>query len=968
MKKLIPLFALFVSVLLCLSFSSCGKKKVPEHEHEWDEGTVTVAGNCLTGEAGEIRYVCTICGETKTERTDGHDWNAGEIIVSPTCVSSGTKLYECKRCKEKKTEILPADPDNPDLHTLEQGSRIITPPTAEKDGATEQICTKCGKGVAKTMKFSEYNPQLVTAKTQIKKFSNADFGSGTIRTDLGGSYAAPPVSPTKGQHPRVLFTSDSIEGINAELHDLRGRAASKLFREAVRTPTDGKLAATEYNATDTAILRNIQALALDYAVTKNAISGYQAIYALKNALKTMTDSWTGHDDVAHRYYGFAMYIAACVYDWCYDLMDKTDRDQIVLGVQEKICEVGMKVKYAVGFPPTSADAVSGHGTSFGILRDYLAFAIAIYDEYPGWWKMIAGRFFEEYVPVRNIIYEAGMAPQGVSLYVRSKFIPELYSAWLVKAATGTFPYASEENMKQVARTIYSYELPGRYGQKYGVGFNSGDDHVPDGSFIDYGHVALYSSYIFNDATMRAQLENDYGGMFGCSYTDFSGDITATATPAEYLICSSSGLKAASSRREGMDLVLYNGGWLGQIIARNSWGNNQAAVLMKIGQRTLANHDHSDAGQFQIFYKNVLAGDTGAYVKYHTAHHSYYHQSTIAHNSLLIYNPSLSSTYSGYYSGGQERLGDANMSNWQSDTFKTGEVTGVSYGYADQAKTTPTYAYIAGDIAAAYPSSTVSEVTRRMLVVYDTDNADVPMYFFVFDNITSYSGSYKKTFLLHTRTEPYVPDGYTASDKIMQVDNGGATLRIQNVIGNNVTFTTHGGDNQNYLIDRYNDGQYVQLNSTNSKDDNYWGRLEISPATGNTTDQLLHAMYVFDTTDAVDLVATAIDTAVVKGAAIGNTVAVFVTDATRRDTDFTFTASGSGTKNYYVSGVSAGDWTVLVGGLAVSAATATEDGGFITFAAPAGAEITIRPGAPNMSVENGLPENDWDNFSFSDIVP
>ena len=943
MKKLIPLFALFVSVLLCLSFSSCGKKKVPEHEHEWDEGTVTVAGNCQTGEPGEIRYVCTICGETKTERTDGHDWNAGEIIVSPTCVSSGTKLYECKRCKERKTEIMPANPDDPDLHTLEQWSRIITPPTAEKDGATEQICTKCGKGVSKTMKFSEYNPQLVTAKTQIKKFSNADFGSGTIRTNLGGSYAAPPVSPTKGQHPRVLFTSDSIEGINAELHDLRGRAASKLFRETLRTPTDGKLAATAYNETDTAILRNIQALALDYAVTKNAISGYQAIYALKNALKTMTDSWTGHDDVAHRYYGFAMYIAACVYDWCYDLMDKTDRDQIVLGVQEKICKVGMTVKYAVGFPPTDADAVSGHGTSFMILRDYLAFAIAIYDEYPGWWNMIAGRFFEEYVPVRNTIYEAGMAPQGVSLYVRSKFIPELYSAWLVKAATGTFPYASEENMKQVARTIYSYELPGRYGQKYGVGFNSGDDHVPDGSFIDYGHVALYSSYIFNDATMRAQLENDYGGMFGCSYTDFTGDITATATPAEYLICSSSGLKAASSRREGMDLVLYNGGWLGQIIARNSWGNNQATVLMKIGQRTLANHDHSDAGQFQIFYKNVLAGDTGAYVKYHTAHHSYYHQATIAHNSLLIYNSSLSSTDGGYYSGGQKRLGDANMSNWQSDTFKTGEVTGVSYGYADQAKTTPTYAYIAGDIASAYNSTVASEVTRRMLAVFDTNNPSVPMYFFVFDNIAAKSGSYKKTFLLHTATEPTVNQTTKTVTEVV----GGGKLVLQNVIGNNVTITKIGGypdaDGKNGNNFNVNGKQLIDAvpgKTDEFRTDDYWGRVEISPATGNATDQLLNVMYVCDADKTLSLPATAIEADGVKGARIGNVAAVFVIAKTRRTTAFTFTSGGSGTVDYYISGVRAGTWKVTAGG-STQTVTATDDGGFLTFTAPAGS-VTLTP--------------------------
>ncbi len=810
-------------------------------------------------------------------------------------------------------------------------------------------------------------------RNQIKNdFGGSDFGTGSVRADLGGSYAAPLHSPTTGQHPRVLFTSESIDGLSDALTGAKDVARSG-YTSALTSPPDGVIANDEYDGDDTAILRDIQTLALDYRMTGNPLSGYRAIYAIKNVLKTLTDSWTGHNDTAHRCYGYAMYISACVYDWCYELLTPTDKEQIVLGVQEKICKVGMTVDYAVGFPPTSADAVSGHGTSFGILRDYLAFAIAIYDEYPGWWDMIAGRFYEEYVPVRNQIYEAGMIPQGVSLYVRSKYFPELFSAWLVKAATGFFPYASEANMKQIARTIFSYELRVNNGALYG--FASGDDQTPYGVFLDYGHIALISSYLFNDPTMRAQLEYNYqsGGSptnlpYGSGYRNFSGDITETASIAEYLICSSSGVKAAADRREGMDLILYNGGWLGQIIARNTWARSQAAVLMKIGQRTVANHDHYDAGSFQIFYKAMLAGDAGVYDDYGSNHHKYYHQATIAHNSLLIYNTSKSSSDGGYYSGGQQRLTDANISNWQSSTYKTGDVTGVSYGYADQSKTTPTYAYIAGNIAAAYPSSTVSEVTRRMLVVYDTDNADVPMYFFVFDNITSYSGSYKKTFLLHTRTEPYVPDGYTESDKIMQVNNGGATLRIQNVIGNDVAFTTRGGNGNNYKVNQNGVDNYVQLNSSGSHNDNYWGRLEISPATGNTTDQLLNAMYVFDTTKKVDLVATAISTDVVKGAAIGNTVAVFVTSATRRTTEFTFTASGSGTVKYYVSGVAAGDWTVCAGGVPVDVVTATEDGGFITFAAPAGAAITIRPGAPNMSVENGLPENDWDNFNFSNIVP
>ncbi len=945
MRKLIFSAVLILCLAFCLALASCGGRSEPtsgEHEHVWDEGRVIREGTCdpSTKEEtkGEIMFTCTICGETKNEECDGHDWYEKQIIDSATCLNTGTALFECTRCKKKETRSIPV---NPNSHTLDSGEgRIVTPPTPTTDGKREWICTRCNRvGKTEAVTYDEYISAVNTVKAKVDGFASSDFGSGTVRGDLGGSYAVPSVHPTKGQHPRVLFTSDAIEGMKEEYYDERSTVASALFRQGVRTPTDGAIANDAFDILDTNIFRNMQTLALDYKLTGNKISGYNAIYALKNALKTLTDSWTGHDDVAHRYYGFAMYIAACVYDWCYDLMTPTDRQQIVLGVQEKICKVGMTVTYAVGFPPTGADAVSGHGTGFMILRDYLAFAIAIYDEYPGWWDMIAGRFYEEYVPVREKLLEAQMMPQGVSLYIRSKFIPELYSVWLIKTATGTFPYESEENMKQVARTIYSHELPGRYNGKYGVGFNCGDDHVPDGSFIDYGHVALYSSYIFNDATMRAQLEYDYGGgMNGCSYTDFSGDVTETATVSEYLICSSSRLQPAASRREGMDLILYNGGWMSQVIARNSWGNDQAAVLMKIGQRTVANHDHYDAGQFQIFYREVLSGDTGAYVSYHEKHHSYYHQATIAHNSILIYNPSLASTNGGYYSGGQRQLGDANLSNWKNSTYKIGEVTGYEAGYADAEQTQANYAYIAGDIGAAYDSSTASEVTRRMLAVFDTKNPNVPMFFFVFDNIKAKSANYKKTFLLHTVTEPTVDTGAKTVTEVV----GSGKLVLQNVIGNNVTITAIGGHPR---ADGKNGLNYVvngnQLDNKLFRDDGYWGRVEISPATGNATDQLLNVMYVCDADKSPNLTATAISTGDVKGAVIGKVAAVFVTNATRRSTTLTFTAGGSGEYTYYVSGVKAGKWNVLVGSTLITTVTATEEGGLLVFTAPAGT-ITLIP--------------------------
>ena len=100
------------------------------------------------------------------------------------------------------------------------------------------------------------------------------------------------------------------------------------------------------------------------------------------------------------------------------------------------------------------------------------------------------------------------------------------------------------------------------------------------------------------------------------------------------------------------------------------------------------------------------------------------------------------------------------------------------------------------------------------------------------------------------------------------------------------------------------------------------------------------MFVCDADKSPSLKATAIDTDDVKGAVIGKVAAVFVTNATRRSTTLTFTASGSGEYIYYVSGVKAGKWTVGAGGQ-TQTVTATEEGGLLVFTAPAGT-VTLTP--------------------------
>ena len=54
-----------------------------------------------------------------------------------------------------------------------------------------------------------------------------------------------------------------------------------------------------------------------------------------------------------------------------------------------------------------------------------------------------------------------------------------------------------------------------------------------------------------------------------------------------------------------------------------------------------------------------------------------------------------------------------------------------------------------------------------------------------------------------------------------------------------------------------------------------------------------------------------------------------------------TTKGKGNLDYYVSGVKAGNWTVTVDGKDCGTYTATEEGGLLTFTAPAGA-VVITP--------------------------
>ena len=718
-------------------------------------------------------------------------------------------------------------------------------------------------------------------------------------------YPSPKVYPTVGEHPRLLFNTKNKDLIKRTFeNDEKRRAAvieyasefnSGILGDVINHPKSSSLGPRGDHNLNEEVLECCIYKAFVYQMTSDEEAARDAIRMINEYMTTMKiEGGVGDPE---RNFGFAMFAAAIVYDWCYDLIPYEEKVKIINTVANVVC-AGRNME--VGFPPEKQNAVCGHGSERQILRDYLSFSLAIFDEEPSWYEFVGGRFFEEYVPVRNEYYKAGMYPQGVSTYIQIRFTSDLWSAWIMKSATGVIPY--DEAMKEILPSLFNRIVDGD-----STLFMEGDDGLSQHINILYGlsFASSISSYLFDDPRTAAWAKH------------LNYKYSATVY---MLILRSTEVDEDTDRFASLDLIKYNGGFLNEIVMHNGRSKDSASILMKIGGYTTANHDHGDAGSFQIYYKGILAGDSGVYDSYGTRHHYKYHQATVAHNAMLLYRDGKSYGQRGHYE-------PESLSEWQSDEYKSATLNGVAYGYKDGDRTKPEYAYIAGDVSHQYEEGALERLDRRMLAVLDREGAAIPAYLFVFDRATARLAEDRKAFLLHTKGEPTV-DGKTVS-----ATYGGGRLVLQSIVGGD-DITRIGGEGNNYNLD----GE--QLPTRHGENDGYWGRVEISPRVGQKTDTLLNVLYATDADNDAVTRATAIQGDGLVGAVIGNIAAVFSESYKGRECALELTTEGEGDLTYYVSGVKAGAWQISVGDTRITE-IATEEGGLLRFTAPSGA-VSIVP--------------------------
>ena len=458
------------------------KNKVAENKDAFHWAFCYKDGKLAIVATDAFAYECAVADFFEKYLTDKG------IVVKDTLKEHGLLTYDEYEDYLAEQERLAAE------EKKKEHEQYISELTEKLETQREYLDTLTGK-------WSPYQSESSTNKS-VYLFKDSTKDLGAVAEKVWDSPTEYPID----EHPRLFLTKDNLPQIRKMLRE--DNVTNNKFKEYVEATlnNDGVLPeasqqSSGYHNHDENNLIVIQAKALAYLLYNDEYYGYQAILYMKNYIASLEIRNISSDQ--GRRYGYVMRTAAMVYDWCYDLLTKKDREQLIAGVENCICrgENEKNDKIEIKFPPYDHGAIEGHSCESQMQRDYLSFAVAVYgDEAEGnnssWYEYIAGRIYHEFIPFRQYYYSnAGVVHQGTG-YGPGRHSNELFAAWIFKVATGVNPYG--DSLGKATWGAFNYEIaPGKI-------FNDGDK---DGDWHDeLFYVALIHAYVFEDPDMLAMGE------------------------------------------------------------------------------------------------------------------------------------------------------------------------------------------------------------------------------------------------------------------------------------------------------------------------------------------------------------------------------------------------------------------------------------------------------------------------------
>ncbi|MDD4972639.1 MAG: choice-of-anchor Q domain-containing protein, partial [Paludibacter sp.] len=706
----------------------------------------------------------------------------------------------------------------------------------------------------------------------------------TAREGVGLTIPTPP-----NEHPRLFFRKSDISTLTKkETNTLMVANWNGLVNNS-NVVTNGKLKTGVIQNLDMAVINAIEAKAFMFAFADNKVLGRAAVDAIFNMHNSLILDYT--NGLVSRDIGRVIFSTAIVYDWCYDLLTASEK-QYLIAVMESLA-TNMEIQW----PALSQGSVVGHGGEAQLLRDMLACGVATYNEKPQIYNLAAGRIFAELIPARNFFYQSSSHNQGSS-YGPYRYLWEMY-ATLIFDRMG-FPNIMDTLQATVPyRWIYTRRPDGQL-------LRDGDDFMEQYTGFNVywtQQCQAFTASYYNDAILMGEALKQ--GQIGSDYL------------YNFLLINPS--QPSSTNLASLALTKYFKEPLGSMVARTGWDNGltSTAVVaeMKIGCYDFVNHQHLDAGSFQIYYKGPLAVQSGIYQgttgAYGSAHFLNYYQRTIAHNSMLVYNPAETFNFNGtsvvndggqqFPDNGEEPL---NLSAVLNNGYKTGEVLAKDFGPDTMS---PEYTYIKGELAGAYSSKVNS--FKRSFVFLNLKNTDVPAALIVFDRVNSANNNFKKTWLLHCVEEPLIAANVTTVKRSAKGYNGQLVNTTLLPTIDNLTVSKIGGVGNEYSVNGTNYPQSMS-STINSGDSAVW-RIEVSPKNPSQYDNFLNVMQVMDYAGGTKqpLAIEKIENSQLVGTKIADRIVLFSQNSELINQPIGLAITGNGSYKVLLTDLQNGTWTV-----------------------------------------------------------
>ncbi|GGY46693.1 heparinase II/III domain-containing protein [Pseudoduganella albidiflava] len=250
---------------------------------------------------------------------------------------------------------------------------------------------------------------------------------------------------------------------------------------------------------------------------------------------------------------------------------------------------------------------------------------------------------------------------------------------------------------------------------------------------------------------------------------------------------------------------------GNVLMRDSWDYANATLLdFKSTSFISENHHHLDQNSFSVFRHAPLLLDTGAYDAYNSTHWENYYRRTIAHNTVVVFDPKET-----FYRGPTLLSNDGGQ--WIKPGVQhyptlpeirkggTNHLDGITHYHEDK---DGRYAFVTGNASKAYSAKLdQNEGFLRSIVYLRPENPGDRTSIVVFDRIRT-AGTLAATSLLHTAAMPEtaaikgigradpgrIALAPTADNQPLLVRNGQGMMTVEPLLPRNARITLAGGLN------------------------------------------------------------------------------------------------------------------------------------------------------------------------------